>query len=77
MLLGFFKNMVQAEAVQEGKEESAMSQKRLSPPPSNSGFLSQGMIITAQLAKMSLVIRRDHARAGIILLSSDLPFSRA
>lgn len=78
MVSSFFKNVMQPEAVQEGKAEgSVMSQKRFSPPPSSPGFLSQGMIITAQFAKMSLVIRREHARAGTFIFSSDLPFSSA
>lgn len=54
--------MVQAEAVQKGKAEgSAMTQKRPSSPSSSPGFLSQRMIIAAQLAKMSLVIRRERS----------------
>lgn len=73
---GFFKIMVQAEAVQEGKAEgNTVNQKRLSPPPSSPGYLSQGIIIAAQLAEMPLVIRREHARAGTTSFSSDLPFS--
>lgn len=76
LVLAFFKNMVQAEAAQEGKaERSVVSQKRPSSSSSSPGFLSQGMIIAAQLAKMSLVIWRQHARAGTILFPSDLPFS--
>lgn len=71
-------NTVRAEAAHEGKAGGrAVTQRRLSPPPSSLGFPIQAMTIAAQLAKMPLVSRREPARAVTALFSSDIPFSSA